>query len=202
MNAACGPLSARATRERSGRILFLAHPPFAPRPRQQCKTRGKQQYEDNDPKRGLVQPAVELQPKPGSNNHGGQPDPEQAQRLGIDHTGAAEPNQRHHEHCDRDRLENRALVVFGPTTQARPHDDGNAGQSRTATERAAEKAHDTVGYLAALHGWKCGPDQAVDAEGNQRCPDERPHLIRSGPVEGSSAQWDADGSAGNERNEP
>ena len=40
-----------------------------------------------------------------------------------------------------------------------------------------KKAHDTVGYLAALHGWKGGPDQAVDAEGDQGCPDERAHLI-------------------------
>ena len=126
MSVACLPLLARA-RERSDKIiLFPPHPPLLRRPRQQGETRGKQQHEDENPKRNLVQLAVKLQPKPRANQHGRQSDPEQSQRFGDDDAGAAEPKERHHEYRNHDGLENRALVILGPTTQTGRHDDREA----------------------------------------------------------------------------
>ena len=101
----------RMTRSSAQVRTVFGHPSLLHgRPCQQGETRGKQQHEDDDPKRGLVQSAVGLQPKPGSNNHGGQPDPEQGSVAVL--TTPVPPNQINVITNDDDRLESRALVIL------------------------------------------------------------------------------------------
>src|SRR6516162_4757640 len=66
---------------------------------------------------------------------------------GVGRYRAADPQPQpaHGEYRDPDRLENRALLILGPTTKTAPDGRENAGEAGEAAENTIQKAHARIG---------------------------------------------------------
>src|SRR5438876_2030421 len=75
-----------------------------------------------------------------------------------------QPQTAHGEDRDSNRLEDRPLLVLGPTTKAAPDGRENTGKAGEAAKNAVQKPHACISRgtasLDGLHRWS---DEAISA---------------------------------------
>ena len=122
----------------------------------------------------------------------------------VEAAGAAQPQQAAGKDRDGDRLEDRALLVLGPAAQARPDGRQDAGKAGRAADDAAQRrrrCHRASGPASVMAA-QLGPQQAVEAEGDENGADRCAHVRCRQPAQQLDAERDADLAADQQRQQP
>src|SRR5262249_21108759 len=92
------------------------------------------------------------------------------------------------------RLEDRALLVLGPTAKAAPDGRENARKTGEAAENAVQKAHAGIRRDAAsLDGLHRRSGEAIRAVKHEHSADGEADVVRTGPAENRHPQGDSNG---------
>src|SRR6516164_8300690 len=88
---------------------------------EQQRDAGEEQQREHDLAKGcLVNPAEQLEAKPGSTEHARQSHHKKFSRLRCDGSLRAKPDRTHQKDRNRDRLKHRALDIFRPAAKVAP----------------------------------------------------------------------------------
>src|SRR5215470_9728596 len=132
--------------------------------------------------------SIELQSQPGPGQQCRKADDKEPN--GVDRYRAVDPQPQtaHGEYRDSNRLEDRPLLVLGPTTNAAPDGRENAGKTGEASENAVQKAHACIRRGAAsldgLHRWS---GEAISAIERKHHADGEADVVGTGPAENRHA---------------
>jgi hypothetical protein len=107
--------------------------------------RPQQQHQDDPAECRRVEASVEAQAEPNAGQEHRQAEQDQRERAFRNAALGAEPDRRHDEDRDRDRLKHGALLVARPPAQAAPHGRQDAAEPGAAAEQPAQKPDAAIG---------------------------------------------------------
>src|SRR5262249_48040771 len=107
---------------------------------------------------------------------------------------APKPQPAHGEYRAPDGLEDRPLLVLGPTTKAAPDGRENARKAGETAKNAVQKAHACIRRgTASLDGLHRRSGEAIRAVEHKHHADGDADVVRTGPSENRYAQRDSKG---------
>src|SRR5262245_22812014 len=138
--------------------------------------------------------SIELQSQPRPGQQCRKANDKEPDGVGRYRAADSQPQTAHGEYRDSNRLEDRPLLVLGPTTNAAPDGRENAGEAGEAAENAVQKAHAGISRgTASLDRLYRRSDEAISAVEHKHHADRDADVVRTGPCENRHPQRDSKG---------
>src|SRR5215470_834182 len=138
--------------------------------------------------------SIELQSQPRPGQQCRKADDKEPNGVGRYRAVDPQPQTAHGEYRHSNWLEDRALLVLGPTTNTAPDGRENAGKTGEAAENAVEKAYACIGGgTAGLDGLHRRSGEAIGAVEREHHADGDADVVRTGTSENRHPQRDAEG---------
>src|SRR5262245_21572018 len=128
--------------------------------------------------------SIELQSQPGPGQQCRKSHDKEPNGVGRYRAVDPQPQTAHGEYRDSNRLEDRPLLVLGPTAKAAPDGRENARKTGEAAENAVQKAHASIRRDAAsLDGLHRRSGEAIRAVEHEHHAHGDADVVRTGPSE-------------------